>query len=70
MSKKQKTWIVGGVSAVVIIGLVLVFLSVRAQSSSSSSTAYQTTTVWKVREPWHPPNRPTWLGKQAGRWIR
>jgi RND family efflux transporter MFP subunit len=45
MSKKQKTWIVGGVSAVVIIGLVLVFLSVRAQSSSSSSTAYQTTTV-------------------------
>jgi HlyD family secretion protein len=45
MSKKQKTWIVGGVSAVVIIGLVLVFLSVRAQNSSNSSAAYQTTTV-------------------------
>jgi HlyD family secretion protein len=45
MSKKQKTWIVGGVSAVVIIGLVLVLLSVRAQSSSNSSAAYQTTNV-------------------------
>jgi HlyD family secretion protein len=45
MSKKQKTWIVGGVSAVVIIGLVLVFLTLRAQSSSNSSTAYQTTNV-------------------------
>ncbi len=45
MSKKQKTWIAVGVSAVVIIGAVLVFMSVRAQNSNNSASAYQTTTV-------------------------
>ena len=45
MDKKQKTWIIGGVSVVVIIALVLVVASVRGQSNSSSSAAYQTTTV-------------------------
>jgi HlyD family secretion protein len=45
MSKKQKTWIAAGVAMVVIIALVLVIASVRAQSSGSSSAAYQTTTV-------------------------
>jgi len=44
MSKKQKTWIIAGVSVVVIIALVLVVASIRSQSSSSTA-AYQTTTV-------------------------
>ncbi len=44
MSKNQKTWIIAGVSVVVVIALVLVVMSVRGQTSSTS-TAYQTTTV-------------------------
>jgi HlyD family secretion protein len=44
MSKKQKTWISVGVSAVVIIALVLVIAKNRSQKSSSTAT-YQTTTV-------------------------
>jgi len=49
MSKQQKTWIAVGVVLVVIVGAVLVFANLRAQgssgSASSSTTAYQTTTV-------------------------
>ena len=46
MSKKQKGWIAAGVGLVVIIALVLLFISLRAQSgSSNATTAYQTTTV-------------------------
>ena len=44
MSKKQKTWIAAGVSVVVIIALVLVVASIRSQNSSTTA-AYQTTTV-------------------------
>ena len=44
MSKKQKGWIAAGVSMVVIIALVLVIASIRSQNSSSTA-AYQTTTV-------------------------
>jgi len=44
MSKKQKVWIATGVSVVVIIALVLVIASIRSQNSSSTA-AYQTTTV-------------------------
>jgi HlyD family secretion protein len=44
MSKTQKTWIIAGISVVVVIALVLVVASVRAQSSSTAA-AYQTTTV-------------------------
>jgi HlyD family secretion protein len=44
MSKNQKTWIIAGVSVVVVIALVLVVMSVRGQTSSTT-TAYQTTTV-------------------------
>jgi HlyD family secretion protein len=44
MSKKQKTWIAVGVSIVVIIALVLVVASIRSQNSSTTA-AYQTTTV-------------------------
>jgi len=44
MSKNQKTWIIAGVSVVAVIALVLVVMSVRGQTSSTS-TAYQTTTV-------------------------
>jgi HlyD family secretion protein len=44
MSKNQKTWIIAGVSVVVVIALVLVVMSVRGQSSNAT-TAYQTTTV-------------------------
>ena len=44
MSKKQKVWIATGVSVVVIIALVLVVASIRSQNSSSTA-AYQTTTV-------------------------
>jgi HlyD family secretion protein len=44
MSKNQKAWIIAGVSVVVVIALVLVVMSVRGQTSSTS-TAYQTTTV-------------------------
>jgi len=43
MSNKQKIWIAAGGSVVVIIALVLVVASVRAQTNSTS--AYQTTTV-------------------------
>ena len=46
MSKKQKGWIAAGVGLVVIIALVLLFISLRAQGgSSTATTAYQTTTV-------------------------
>ena len=46
MSNKQRTTIIAGVSIVVIIGLVLLFVSLRAQASGGSGTsAYQTTTV-------------------------
>jgi HlyD family secretion protein len=44
MSKKQKVWIAVGASVVVIIALVLVIASIRSQNSSSTA-AYQTTTV-------------------------
>jgi HlyD family secretion protein len=44
MSKNQKTWIISGVSVVVVIALVLVVMSVRGQTSSTQA-AYQTTTV-------------------------
>ncbi|MCX6034889.1 MAG: hypothetical protein NTV38_07930 [Chloroflexi bacterium] len=44
MSNKQKTWIAAGVSVVVIIALVLVVASIRSQNSSTTA-AYQTTTV-------------------------
>ncbi|MGZ6346011.1 MAG: efflux RND transporter periplasmic adaptor subunit [Anaerolineales bacterium] len=44
MSKNQKTWIIGGVSVVVVIALVLVVMSVRGQASNNTA-AYQTTTV-------------------------
>jgi HlyD family secretion protein len=46
MSKKQKVWIATGAGVVVIIALVLLVASLRAQGSTSSNTsAYQTTTV-------------------------
>jgi HlyD family secretion protein len=46
MSKKQKGWIAAGIAVVVIIALVLLFISLRAQGGSSNATsAYQTTTV-------------------------
>ena len=46
MSKKQKGWITAGVTGVVIIALVLLFITIRSQNNSSSATpAYQTTTV-------------------------
>lgn len=46
MSKKQKTTITVGVSVVLVIALVLLFASLRAQTGSSSGTpAYQTTIV-------------------------
>ncbi len=44
MSKTQRTWIISGVSVVVVIALVLVVMSVRGQTSSTTA-AYQTTTV-------------------------
>ena len=44
MSKNQKTWIIAGVSVVVVIALVLVVMSVRGQTSGNTA-AYQTTTV-------------------------
>ena len=44
MSKNQKIWIAAGVSVVVIIALVLVVASIRSQNSSTTA-AYQTTTV-------------------------
>jgi HlyD family secretion protein len=43
MNKKQRIWIIGGISVVVIIALVLVITSLRKQTSSAA--AYQTTTV-------------------------
>jgi HlyD family secretion protein len=43
MNKKQKTWMIAGISAVVVIAVVLIILSIRGQGSSSA--AYQTTTV-------------------------
>jgi HlyD family secretion protein len=46
MGKKQKGWIVTGVVTVVIIALVLLYFAIRSQNGTSSSTpAYQTTTV-------------------------
>ena len=46
MNKKQKTWIAAGAAVVVIIALVLLIASIRAQSGASTATsAYQTTTV-------------------------
>jgi HlyD family secretion protein len=44
MSKNQKTWIISGVSVVVVIAVVLVVMSVRGQTSNGTP-AYQTTTV-------------------------
>ena len=44
MSKNQKTWIISGVSVVVVIALVLVVMSVRGQTTNNTA-AYQTTTV-------------------------
>jgi HlyD family secretion protein len=43
MNKKQKIWMIAGISVVVIIALVLVFASLRSQNSTAA--AYQTTTV-------------------------
>ncbi|MGD0613258.1 MAG: efflux RND transporter periplasmic adaptor subunit [Anaerolineales bacterium] len=47
MSKKQKTTIIAGVSAVLILALVLLFASLRSQvnNNSSGTSAYQRTTV-------------------------
>ncbi len=46
MSKKQKNWLTVGVSAVVIIGIVLLVISLRAQAATNSAApSYQTTTV-------------------------
>ena len=47
MDKKQKTWIAIGSSAVVIIALALLIVSLRAQAKAggNATTAYQTTTV-------------------------
>ncbi len=48
MNKKQKGWIIGGISGVVIIAVILVVASIRAQAATNSgSSAYQTTTVQK-----------------------
>jgi HlyD family secretion protein len=44
MSKQQRNWIIAGVSVVVIIALAIVVVSVRGQSTGTT-TAYQTTTV-------------------------
>jgi len=46
MSKKQKVWIILSISVVAIIAVVLVFISIRSQQSSSTAS-YQTTTVQK-----------------------
>jgi HlyD family secretion protein len=43
MNKKQRNWMIGGISAVVIIAVVLVIASLRNQPSNTA--AYQTTTV-------------------------
>jgi HlyD family secretion protein len=46
MSKKQKNWLTVGVSAVVIIGLVMLVVSLRSQAATNSAVpSYQTTTV-------------------------
>jgi HlyD family secretion protein len=47
MNRKQKTTITVGVSAVLVIALVLLFASLRAQANNNSSgkSTYQTTTV-------------------------
>ncbi len=44
MSKNQRTWIISGVSVVVVIALVLIVMSVRGQTASNTSS-FQTTTV-------------------------
>ncbi len=46
MSKiSRKTWIIATVSVVVVVAVVLVIANVRAQTQTTASSAYQTTTV-------------------------